>query len=174
MVRIPEWVGEILSIHIADTKEAPMRSVERVRAVPGKGLEGDRYFHARGTYSDRPDPSREVTLIESEAIDAMARDSKVRIAAGDARRNIVTRGVPLNHLVGQDFSIGDVILRGIRLCEPCTHLEGLTRKGVLGALVHRGGLRAQVVVEGVIRVGDSVRPMGPSTEAPATADGDRH
>jgi MOSC domain-containing protein YiiM len=141
-----------------------MRSVERVRAIPGKGLEGDRYFHASGTYSDSPGPGREVTLIESEAIEAMARDNEVRIPAGDARRNVVTRGVPLNHLVGQDFSIGAVRLRGIRLCEPCAHLEGLTHKGVLGGLVHRGGLRAQILTEGTIRVGDLIVPTGRSTE----------
>jgi MOSC domain-containing protein YiiM len=164
MARTPEWSGTVLSIHIADTKESPMRSVEQVRAIPGKGLEGDRYFHASGTYSDSPGPGREVTLIESEAVEAMARDNEVRIPAGDARRNVVTHGVPLNHLVGQDFSVGAVRFRGIRLCEPCAHLEGLTRRGVLGGLVHRGGLRAQILTEGTIRVGDSVVPKGRSTE----------
>lgn len=142
-----------------------MQSVERIRAIPGKGLEGDRYFRATGTYSDQPGPSREVTLVESEAIEAMARDNEIRIPAGDARRNVVTRGVPLNHLVGHDFSVGDVRLRGIRLCEPCSHLEGLTRRGVLAGLVHRGGLRAQILTEGIIRAGDPVAPIGPSPSA---------
>jgi len=147
-----------VSIHIAAKAEAPTRAVPEVRAVPGKGLEGDRYFNSSGTYSDRPGPAREITLIESEAIDAMARDNKLTIHAGDARRNVVTRGVPLNHLVGREFTVGGVRLRGIRLCEPCSHLEGLTRKGVLSGLVHRGGLRAEIVTEGVIHVGDPIAP----------------
>lgn len=146
-----------------------MKSVKHVRAIPGKGLEGDRYFSASGTYSDRPEPGREVTLIESEAIEAMARDNDVHIPAGDARRNVVTLGAPLNHLVGQDFSVGEVRLRGIRLCEPCSHLESLTRRGVLGGLVHRGGLRAQILTEGTIQVGDPIVPLGPSPEPPSTA-----
>lgn len=151
-----------------------MRSVERVRVIPGRGLEGDRYFTASGTYSDRPGPGREITLIESEAIEALARESEVRIQPGDARRNIVTRGVPLNHLVSQDFSVGDVRLRGIRLCEPCAHLERLTRKGVLSGLVHRGGLRSQILTEGTIRVGDPIVPIGPSGEGFVAARESHH
>lgn len=156
------WNGHVVSIHIADRAEAPMRSVDHVRAVPGKGLEGDRYFRASGTYSDRPGPAREITLIESEAIDAMARDNELTIHPGDARRNVVTRGAPLNHLVGREFQVGRVRLRGIRLCEPCAHLEGLTRRGVLAGLIHRGGLRAQIVTEGEIRVGDRISAMDAS------------
>ncbi|MGI0149331.1 MAG: MOSC domain-containing protein [Thermoplasmata archaeon] len=162
MARASEWTGEVRSIHIADTREAPMRSVEWVRAIPGKGLEGDRYFNASGTYSDRPGPWREITLIESEAIEAMARDNEVSIRAGDARRNVVTIGVALNHLVGHEFLVGQVRLRGIRLCEPCSHLEGLTRRSVLGGLVHRGGLRAQILTEGKIRIGDRIAPAADS------------
>jgi MOSC domain-containing protein YiiM len=137
-----------------------MRSVDRARAIPGKGLEGDRYFDATGTYSDKPGPGREVTLIESEAIDAMARDNGITIPAGAARRNVVTRGTPLNHLVGKEFEVGRVRLLGIRLCEPCSHLESLTRKGLIAGLVHRGGLRAQILTEGEIRVGDPILPRG--------------
>jgi MOSC domain-containing protein YiiM len=137
-----------------------MRSVDRVRAIPGKGLEGDRYFDATGTYSDKPGPGREVTLIESEAIDAMARDNGITIPAGAARRNVVTRETPLNHLVGKEFEVGRVHLLGIRLCEPCSHLESLTRKGIIAGLVHRGGLRAQILTAGEIRVGDPILPRG--------------
>src|SRR5438445_120239 len=129
MARAAPWHGEVVSIHIAPKAEDPMRSVRTVRAIAGRGLEGDRYFRASGTYSDRPGPAREITLIESEAIAAMARDNELAISPGDARRNVVTRGVPLNHLVGQEFLVGRVRLRGIRLCEPCSHLEGLTRRG---------------------------------------------
>ena len=151
--------GEVATIHISPEAEGAMRSVRTVRAVPGRGLEGDRYFRAVGTYSDRPGAGREVTLIELEAIEAMARDSEAQIAPGDARRNVVTRGVALNHLVGREFRVGDVRLRGVRLCEPCSHLESLTRRGVLEGLVHRGGLRAQILTEGDIHVGDPIEPL---------------
>jgi len=153
------WTGKVVSIHIAPKREGPTQSVGSAHAIPGRGLEGDRYFRAAGTYSDRPGAWRELTLIEIEAIEAMARDNEVRIEPGAARRNVVTRGVALNHLVGREFRVGDVRLRGIRLCEPCAHLEGLTRKGVLGGLVHRGGLRAQILTDGAIRVGDLIVPL---------------
>ena len=162
MSRGTPWNGEVVSIHIAAKAEDAMRSLKAVRAIPGKGLEGDRYFRASGTYSDRPGPGREITLIESEAIEAMARDNELAIAPGEARRNIVTRGAPLNHLVGQEFLVGGVRLRGIRLCEPCSHLEGLTRRGVLAGLIHRGGLRAQILIGGEIRVGDPIAPVDTS------------
>ena len=160
MVGVPSWTGEVVSIHIADRAEARVRSVDHVRAVPGKGLEGDRYFLESGTYSDRPGPGREVTLIESEAIEAMARDNQITIPAGATRRNVTTRGAPLNHLVGQEFEVGRVRLLGIKLCEPCSHLESLTQKGIIAGLVHRGGLRAKILTDGEIRVGDPIVPRG--------------
>src|SRR2546428_13870325 len=156
MARAAPWHGEVVSIHIAPKAEDPMRSVRTVRAIAGRGLEGDRYFRASGTYSDRPGPAREITLIESEAIAAMALDNDLAISPGDARRNVVTRGVPLNHLVDQEFLVGGVRLRGIRLCEPGSHLEGLTRRGVLAGLIHRDGLRAQILNGGEIHVGDRI------------------
>ena len=165
--------GIVVSIHIARAATVPTVSVNEARAVPGKGLEGDRYFDLTGTFCDKPGPSYEVTLIEIEAIDALKRDYKVELNAGDARRNIVTRGVALNHLVGNEFQIGSATFRGIRLCEPCSHLEKLTRHGVISGLIHRGGLRAQVLIEGTIHEGDSVReaesPSVRSTALPAAA-----
>lgn len=133
-----------------------MVSVAGVRAVPGRGLEGDRDFSSEGTWSRSRDT--ELTLVELEAIEALARDHGIEMPARDARRNVVTRGIALNHLVGKRFAVGGVVLEGMRLCEPCGHLEKLAgRPGVKGALVHRGGLRARVVSEGIIRVGDPVR-----------------
>ena len=127
-----------------------------VRAVAGKGLEGDRYANGVGTFSGQVGSGREVTLIEVEAITSLAREYDVEIDPADSRRNLVTQDLPLNHLVGREFKVGDVILRGSRLCEPCGHLETLTRPGVRRGLVHRGGLRAEVVDGGIIRTGDEV------------------
>ena len=146
----------VLSIHIAPTAAAAMTSVKEVRAVKSKGLEGDRYAAKLGTYSNDPGSGRDVTLIESEAIEALKRDYQVELGAGESRRNIVTRGISLNHLVDKEFRVGEVVLRGTRLCEPCAHMEKLTVKGALRGLIHRGGLRAEIVKGGTIRVGDSI------------------
>ena len=150
--------GAVHSIHIAPVASEPTVSVEEAHAVPGKGLEGDRYFSGDGSFSEKSGPDREITLIEIETIQALERDYKLKLSPGDARRNIVTRGVPLNHLVGIEFSVGEVTLRGIRLNEPCNHLASLTDEKVKPGLVHRGGLRAQILSEGVIRPGDTIRP----------------
>jgi MOSC domain-containing protein YiiM len=148
--------GEVVSIFIAPEEGAPTTEVPEVRAVPGAGLEGDRYFLNAGTMSKKNKPEREVTLIESEAIEAAARDNDIELGLGDSRRNIVTRGVPLNHLVGREFNVGETRLRGIKLCDPCGYLESLTAEGVRKALANRGGLNAQILSGGVIRPGDEV------------------
>jgi len=148
--------GTVISINIAPEAEAPMQSISEVRAVPGQGLEGDRYFDHKGTFS-KPQPDRELTLIEAEAIEALRSEFQVDFGLSASRRNIVTRGVPLNHLVDKEFWIGDVKARGLRLCEPCSHLQRLSHPKVLPGLVHRGGLRAQILTEGMIRVGEIVR-----------------
>lgn len=149
--------GRVVSIHIAPARGATTTSVPQVRAVPGKGVEGDRHFGRAKNDPDDPRPDREITLVEVEAIEALAREYDVRLEPGDARRNIVTRGVSLNDLVDRQFSVGETALRGLSLCEPCAHLASLTHERALRGLVHRGGLRAQIVSEGVIRVGDEVR-----------------
>jgi MOSC domain-containing protein YiiM len=151
--------GIVISLHIAPTGAAATRPVGEVRAVAGRGLEGDRYFNQLGTYSNDPGTGRHVTLIEIEAIEALKRDYDIDMAPGLSRRNIVVRGIALNHLVGREFTVGQVILRGTRLCEPCSHLEKLTRQGVMRGLIHRGGLRAEVISGGMIRVGDATVPL---------------
>lgn len=127
--------------------------------MPGRGLDGDRYFFSRGFYSQHPGSGRVLTLIESEAITAAAAKLVKPFTAADARRNLVTQGVPLNHLVGRDFRVGEVTLRGVRLCEPCGYLEELTQQGVNQALLHRGGLRVEILTEGKIKMGDIVAPL---------------
>ena len=148
--------GEIVSIFIAPEEGAPTAEVREVRAVEGSGLEGDRYSAKAGTMSKKNKPEREVTLIESEAIEAAARDYGIELGLGDSRRNIVTRGVPLNHLVGREFNVGETRLRGIKLCDPCGYLESMTAEGVRKALANRGGLNAQILSGGVIRPGDEI------------------
>jgi MOSC domain-containing protein YiiM len=150
--------GTVISINIAPEAEAPMQSVNEAHAVPGLGLEGDRYFAQKGTFS-KPQPDRELTLIEAEAIEALRSEYQVDFGLGASRRNIVTRGVPLNHLVDKEFWIGDVRARGLKLCEPCSHLQRLSHPKVLPGLIHRGGLRAQILTEGIIRIGEMVRDV---------------
>jgi MOSC domain-containing protein YiiM len=150
------WNGTVESIYVASSAQGPMQSTAAVLAIPGAGLEGDRYALKQGTFF-KPQSDYELTLIEAEAIEALRDDYGVELAAGDARRNVVTRDVPLNHLVGKEFTIGDVRIRGIRLCEPCEHLQRLTGKQLIKGLRHRGGLRAQVLTKGTIHAGDQVR-----------------
>jgi MOSC domain-containing protein YiiM len=149
--------GEVVSIYVAARAGAPMASRQSVEAIVGRGLEGDRYYEGSGHWSSTPGMGRQITLIEIETIEALEREKNIVIAPGASRRNLVTRGVPLNHLVGREFQIGAVRLLGRRLCEPCEYLEGLTTKGVLTGLIHRGGLRADIVLGGSIHVGDSVK-----------------
>src|SRR5689334_20654900 len=153
--------GRLESIHIGPEAVAPLTAVGSVRAVLGRGLEGDRYFRQVGTFSSHPGSGRDVTLIEAEVLEALARDTGIRLEPGAARRNLVTRGVRLDALVGHLFRVGEVVLRGTRLCEPCMHLEALTHHGVMDALIHRGGLRTVIVEGGTISVGDAIVP-GPA------------
>jgi MOSC domain-containing protein YiiM len=148
--------GTVVSLHIAPAASAPIISIGKIQAIAGKGLEGDRYFRKTGSFSKTPGSGREVTLIEIEAIEALQREYQIHIDAAQARRNIVTGGVALNHLIDREFTVGEVVLRGTRLCDPCSHLEKLTVKGTVRGLIHRGGLRADIVRGGIIRVGDTI------------------
>ncbi len=148
------WEGTVRGLFYGPQTREPMRAVRQVRLVAGMGIAGDRYAAAG---ADRPE--RQVTLIESEALEAALRDYGVTLEAADTRRNIVTAGVALNHLVGATFAVGEATLRGVKLCEPCGHMERLCgRKGAVRALVHRGGLNAEIVAGGAVRVGDPVAP----------------
>jgi MOSC domain-containing protein YiiM len=151
--------GQLLGIFLAQRKGHDLQALDRALAVTGRGLVGDRYFLKEGTFSDKDGPDRELTLMEAEALEGLAREYQVTLQPAQARRNLLTRGVPLNHLVGQTFRVGTVVVRGIRLCEPCGHLEKLTCKGVKAGLIHRGGLRAQVIAGGVLEVGAAVSPV---------------
>ena len=153
------WTGTLRAIYTAPEAKAPMRSLDAVRAVPGRGLEGDRYFKGEGAFSRWPGSRREVTLIAAEALAAAEEAFDVAVSAGEHRRNLVVAGVPLGDLVKTEFVVGDVRMRGARVCAPCKYLVRVTgQEGIFDALVGRGGLRAEVLTEGVIRVGDAVRP----------------
>jgi len=150
------WRGTVVSIHTTPAAGEPMETLPEVRALAGRGLEGDRYSTGAGYYSPHPsEGGREVTLIETETLEALSA-AGIKLSAAESRRNIATSGVPLNHLVGRDFQVGAVRMRGTRLCEPCRRLEGLIQAGVMAALIHRGGLRARILDDGVIRVGDTI------------------
>ena len=149
--------GYVCQILIASSPSSAMESKSRVRAVPGKGLQGDRYFQGVGTFSPpTPKPDYELTFIEQENVEAFVAESGLAFTTADARRNVVTLGVRLNDLVGEEFCVGAVRIRGIRLCEPCSHLAKRTSPEVLKGLVHKGGLRAQILSEGDIGVGDKI------------------
>ena len=119
--------------------------VESVRAVAGCGLEGDRHFRPNGAK-----PGQALTLIEAEALE------DVNLTGPQSRRQVVVRGVRLNDLVGKQFSVGGVECVGVELCEPCLHLQSMTRAGIIDDLLHRGGLNADILVGGTITVGDAV------------------
>ena len=154
-----EWTGQVVYVQIAPTANEKLVSVQQVQAVAGEGLAGDRYIKKIGTFSNKPGGGRQVTLIEIESVEALKRDLNMELEPLQTRRNIVTSGVPLNHLVNRRFRVGsDALLQGVRLCEPCHHLESLTFKGVSEALLHRAGLRADIATSGTIRVGDDILP----------------
>ena len=153
--------GSVTAIVVAPEAEGMMVTVQRALARAGRGLEGDRYFDHRGTFSSAHGRGHDLTLIEAEALEAL-RLPGGRLAPEEARRNVVTRGIDLNALVGERFRIGDVECFGQRLCEPCAHLERLTEKagkpGTLRALIHKGGLRADVLTDGEISIGSTIAP----------------
>ena len=155
------WKGELLHIHIAPSASYEMEALDEAVCVAGRGIEGDRYFLGTGTYSPRPDV-REITLIEQEALDAISRndpplqEGPIGLAPEEHRRNLTVRGVPLNHLVGRRFRVGEVILRGGRLNFPCKYLENLLDRPLYLPLYNRSGLNCGIEKGGIIRPGDVI------------------
>jgi MOSC domain-containing protein YiiM len=147
--------GRLVGIYIASAAADSTVALDEC-VVTAAGLAGDRYALGTGTYSPRGGAGRAVTLIEREVVDAVSAEYDVELAVSEARRNLVTEGVPLHHLIGSTFRVGDVVFRGVRSCPPCVHLERQTRGGVRRALENRGGLRADVVHEGTLRIGDEI------------------
>ena len=147
--------GRIEAIAIGAEPGAPLDYVQEVNVRAGHGIEGDRTF----SEATNGNAGRDLTLIEAEALEALATEAGIVIEQRDARRNLITRGISLNGLVGRRFRVGPLECIGIELCEPCAHLESLTQPGVIKGLVHRGGLNAAVVAGGTVAVGDEVTAL---------------
>lgn len=147
--------GHVAAIYIYAESGGQGDSVDSVSALAGRGLEGDRYFAATGAPHQQDNADQDLTLVEAEAIEAVAA-SGIAFGLGDSRRNVVTRGIGLNDLVGKTFRVGNVECLGVRLCHPCQNLESVTSPGLIKAMVNRGGLRASIVSDGRISVGDAV------------------
>lgn len=158
------WSGSLEFIHIAPAASYEMEELKEARLIAGRGIEGDRYYYGTGTYSPKPD-AREVTLIEIEALEALARndppiqEGPLLVAPGEHRRNLTTRGVPLNHLVGKRFRVGETVLKGARLNFPCKYLEELLGSPVYLPLYNRSGLNCFIEQGGTIRQGDAIEPV---------------
>lgn len=147
--------GRLAAIYIANTAAAPMRAIEVARLLPGRGIEGDRYFAGTGAFSRWEGSGRDLTLIDEATIDAVLDEYGIDLRQGQSRRNLVTTGACLPDLNGQFFRIGTALLHGARECAPCKYLERLV-PGSFKALTGRGGLRAEIIEEGVLRIGDAI------------------
>jgi MOSC domain-containing protein YiiM len=143
--------GRVEGIFLSERKGDMPHNVDRAQAVTGSGLVGNRYFFD----GDAP-PGVAITLIAAEALEAFERETGISLTAAESRRNVLTRGIDVNALVGKRFRVGDVECIGVELCEPCTSLQAMTRPGVLKGMVHRAGLNADVVSDGEFAVGDVV------------------
>src|SRR5580704_7658403 len=157
------WQGELLPIHVAPKASAPMAALYEQRLVAGIGLECDRYATRLGASSKGHHIDRQATLIEVEALEALARDRGIELAPHEHRRNLTTRAVPLNHLVGQYFRIGDCVLYGGRLNMPCLYIENLLGKKVFKPLLNRSGLNCRIIVGGIIRTHDRIHWCDPGS-----------
>ena len=148
--------GEVVGIFVSETAETLPLSINKVRAIAKRGLETDRYFQGTGTFSTREGSGRQLTLIEEETLQYVRDTCGISLSGEESRRNIVTRQIDLNELVGHKFLIGAVLVEGTRLCHPCKHLEKLTGKKLLSPLKDRGGLRANILTDGTISIGDPI------------------
>lgn len=158
---LPQLHGRVETIALAERATGQMRTVEHAKAIAGRGLEGDRYAAKAGTFTPANENARgyDLTLIEAEVLDNLMLPDGHTLSYADARRNVITRGIDLNALVGRRFLIGGVECLGQRLCEPCSHLERLTTNGTLRGLIHRGGLRADVLGDGQVTIGSLIETI---------------
>ncbi len=160
MSAFPTWLGVVAHLHTSPRAFLPMHACDAIELVAGEGIVGDRYRLGveQGFYSDKPEEGRQITLFEEEVLGDLLRDYQLELLPEEHRRNITTRGVPLNHLVGRQFRIGDCLVEATRLSIPCRHIEEILGKAVFDPLVHRSGLNCRILEGGIVRVGATVRP----------------
>ncbi|HWK47826.1 MAG TPA: MOSC domain-containing protein [Stellaceae bacterium] len=157
----PTWLGAVAHLHITPRAFLPMQARDTIELVAGQGVLGDRYCIGveQGFYSEKPEDGRQVTLFEVEVLGDILRDYKIDLSPEEHRRNITTRGVPLNHLVGRRFRIGGCVVEATRLSIPCRHIEEILGKPVFDPLVHRSGLNCRILEGGTVRLGDPIGPL---------------
>lgn len=153
------WSGKLLSIHITPAKSQPMQRLSSANLIAGQGIEGDRYLLGTGTYSIKPGEDRQVTLIEREMLDRVAADDGHEISVDEHRRNLTVEGVPLQHLVGLRFRVGEVVLEGVRINQPCKYLNLMLKRDVYMPLWNRSGLNAKIIEGGMIHAGDTLTAL---------------
>ncbi len=151
------WRGKLDHIHITPAKSQPMQPLQTAALIAGRGIEGDRYFLETGTYSGIPGEDRQITLIESEMLERVATDCGEEIHMNEHRRNLTVSGVPLQHLVGLQFTVGEAVLQGVRINQPCKYLNLMLKRDVYMPLWNRSGLNCKIITGGMIHVGDRVR-----------------
>ncbi len=149
--------GKVVSLFIVDRRAEPMEKVEQLSALAGQGIEGDRYLLGTGTYSKKPEPGRQITLIRSEILESLKDKSDITVRPEESRRNILTEGIEINELVGTEFYVGTVRLRAHRLTEPCKYLENLLEQpGLYEDLWGNGGVSCEILTDGIIKEGDII------------------
>jgi MOSC domain-containing protein YiiM len=155
------WRGVVRFLHRTPRAFLPMRSFSELELIAGRGIEGDRYLIGQeaGFYSHKPEEGRQITLFEIETLEALRRDHSIELLPEEHRRNVTVEGVPLNHLVGRRFRLGETIVEATRLSTPCRHIEEILGKAVFDPLINRSGLNCKIIVGGTLRVGDAVRPL---------------
>ncbi|MAQ53280.1 MAG: MOSC domain-containing protein [Chloroflexi bacterium] len=149
--------GSVVALFIVDRREAPMKKVEQLNAIAGKGLEGDRYLLGTGTYSKKPEPGRQVTLIKSETLKSLKDEFDITVKPEESRRNILTQDIEINDLIGTEFCVGPVRPRAHRITQPCLYLENLLEQpGLYKELWDNGGISCEILSDGVIKEGDTI------------------
>ena len=151
--------GNVVALFIVDRREAPMKKVAQLNALAGQGIEGDRYFLGTGTYSKKPEPGRQVTLIKSEGLESLNDNFDITVQPEESRRNILTHGIEINDLIGTEFCVGTVRLRAHRITQPCLYLEKLLgQPGLYKELWDNGGISCEILSDGIIKEGDCITP----------------
>ena len=157
MANVDPGTGSVVALFIVDRRAAPMKKVEQLNALAGQGIEGDRYFLGTGTYSKKPEPGRQVTLIKSEVLDWLRDEFDITVKPEESRRNVLTQGIEINELIGTEFFVGPVRLRAHRLTQPCLYLEKLLgQPGLYKELWDNGGISCEILSDGIVKEGDII------------------